>query len=345
MKQYSKKYKIGYYIHHHGDGHRQRALAIASYAPEYFTLLGTNLAGNCDNFDYIDLEDDKVAPGYRRHNEYLVATHYTPIGVSSIKQLVQRITQWIAKTEPALIVVDVSVEIAMLARLCSTPTIYVRLTGNRLDTAHIEAFSNANALLCPYHRLLEANDTPDWIIKKSHFFSNLTQFYNKQKNQQKIITIVLGAGGHDLSIDRLIEIARQLPLWQLEVIGPIDAKKTTQPLPKNLKLNGWVKNPETYIQKANLVIGSSGDGLLANVISANKPYICLPQRRPFEEQWAKAKRLQEIGAAIVPQGTTINWAELVTQTLNKGNLMGLLQDGQDAAKAAQFILTTAHGSL
>lgn len=344
MKKSCKKYKIGYYIHHHGDGHRQRAMAIAAYAPEYFTLLGTKLAGNCGNFDYIDLEDDKIALGDKQQNEYLWATHYTPIGVSAIKKRIQRITQWIAETEPALIVVDVSVEIAMLARLCSTPTIYVRLTGNRLDAAHIEAFSSASALLCPYHRLLEANDTPYWIVKKSQFFSNLTQFHNKQNNQQKIITIVLGAGGHDLSLNNLIEIAQQLPDWELEAIGPIDTKISPR-LPKNLKLNGWVQNPETYIEKASLIIGSSGDGLLANVIAANKPYICLPQKRPFDEQWAKARRLQEIGAAIVPQGNKINWAKLVTQTLKKGGVMGLLQDGQDSAKAAQFILATAHGRL
>lgn len=348
-----KHKKIGYYIHHHGDGHRQRAMAIAACAPDYFTLLGSNLAGKCAGFDYVELDEDSITANHSRQKPYLTATHYTPLGISSIKRRVQKFTSWIAQVEPALIVIDVSVELALLARLCSTPTVYVRLAGHRLDSAHLEAFTSAEALLCPFHRLLEAQDTPAWIVKKSQYFSSLTHSYSKQEQTKRLITVVLGAGGHELTIEQVVEMALQLPQWVISVIGPLDTGSYSQPLPQNLTIYGWVENYKSYIENSNIIIGSIGDGLLANVIAANKPYICLPQRRPFNEQWAKAEILQQLGAATVAQDNSstnstsraINWKQLVEQTLNKGRVMGFLQDNNSAHRAAQFLLNQAHGEL
>lgn len=67
-------------------------------------------------------------------------------------------------------VVDVSVEVAMLARLASVPTICVRLNGKRDDAPHLEAFRGAIGLMAPFHPTLEMADTPAWIRDKTVYF-------------------------------------------------------------------------------------------------------------------------------------------------------------------------------
>ena len=51
---------IGYYVHHHGAGHRARAMTIADAAGGRVVLLGTGLAGRTGEHGFIDLPDDRM---------------------------------------------------------------------------------------------------------------------------------------------------------------------------------------------------------------------------------------------------------------------------------------------
>ncbi len=92
---------IGYYVHHHGDGHRQRGLAIAAHAGGRMTLLGTGLAGRTGDVPAIDLPDDRMpgtafgAPDAERRPS---ALHYAPVDHDGIRQRVAAIAQWIAES-------------------------------------------------------------------------------------------------------------------------------------------------------------------------------------------------------------------------------------------------------
>jgi predicted glycosyltransferase len=70
-------------------------------------------------------------------------------------------------------------------------------------------------------------------------------------------------------------------------------------LPPNLTIAGWVETAAEEIASAGIVIGQAGDGLVSAVIAAGRPFICLPQPRPFDEQMVKARRLEALGIAIV----------------------------------------------
>jgi hypothetical protein len=306
---------IGYYVHHHGDGHRQRALAIAGQAQGRITLLGTGLAGRTGNVPAIDLPDDRRL-GHdfdgRDDSARPCSLHYAPIDHEGVRRRVAEITGWIARNRPALLVVDVSVEMAMLVRLASVPTVYVRLNGHRDDAAHLDAFRGAVGLLAPFHEDLDDEDTPASIRRQTFYAPGLGKRPPVVPVDPAVVLVVVGKGGEAGSGEAWAAAARATPnrLWR--VIGPCTAPADP---PANLELRGWVDNAEPMIASAGVVIGGAGDGLVGSVIAARRPFICIPEDRPYREQLSKAARLSSLGAAILcpPSPEPADWPALLAQ--------------------------------
>lgn len=288
---------IGYYVHHQGDGHRQRALEIAAAAPERFVLLGTGLKGRTEDIACVDLEDDRPHGGDRfsGRDEATVrpeALHYAPYHHAGVRARTARFAQWIRNAKPALMVIDVSVEMAMLARLCATPVVYVRLAGDRSDPAHLDAFRGAEALLAPFHERLEGMGASE-VRDKTHYFPPRRQ---SESNRGSGVLLVHGRGGDPLDGARLAAAAEATPEKMWTGVGPIEPPPV---MPPNLKLAGWIDAIGDEIDKAEVIVGGAGDGLLNAVISADKPFVCLPEPRAYNEQIAKGERLAALGASIV----------------------------------------------
>ena len=74
---------------------------------------------------------------------------------------------------PALFVIDVSAEIALLARIASVPAISMRMHGDRLDPGHLGAYQASVGLLAPFGAALEQPDTPDWVRAKTCYAGGL----------------------------------------------------------------------------------------------------------------------------------------------------------------------------
>lgn len=343
---------IGYYIHHHGDGHRQRALAIAQAAPPgCFTLIGTGLAGRTEGLRCLDLADDRltdncVFDGRDDTADRPLALHYAPSHHHGIRSRAALLAGWIAQERPSLMVVDVSVEIAMLARLAATPTVYVRLNGLRDDPAHLEAFRGASAILSPFHRKLDEPETPDWVRAKTRFWPGLASSSRSAKPvHQDTILVVYGKGGTGGDGDALAAAARAAPGLDWRVIGPASQP---QSCPDNLSILGWVENAEVEIARAGIVVGAAGDGLVNVVIATGSRFICIPEPRPFDEQLSKARRLAALGAAIVierwPQAS--DWPGLISaaRDLDPG-VLNRLHDPDGARRAADFLLATAREGM
>ena len=320
---------IGYYVHHHGAGHWQRATALASQLRNPCVLLGTDPgAAPCP---VIQLPDDAggsgAAPGL----------HYAPIGHEGLRQRTARIAAWIAQARPALMVVDVSVEVAMLARLCSTPLLYVRLAGRRDDAPHLAAFGAARALLAPYPAALEPLDTLPWVLARTYHAGFLTQSKAAPRDGQDI-AVVFGRGGPGGDRHALIAAAAAVPERRWNVLGPVS--DGTAKLPGNLTLLGWRDDVAEILASAAIVVGAGGDGLLAEVVALGKRFICIPESRPFDEQVAKAERLAVLGAAVTrstwppPEA----WPALLTEamTLDPARIAAL-HDPHAIIRAAAFI--------
>lgn len=302
---------IGYYVHHHGAGHRARAGAIAAAIDWPVVLLGTGLGAAG-----IDLADDRPASsrfdGIDDTASRPAALHYAPVDHEGVRSRVARIAQWIATERPALMVVDVSVEVAMLARLASVPTIYVRLNGERRDAAHLDAFRGATALVAPFHHELEMPSTPAWIRDKTRYLPGITAAAQDHLRQDDRVLVVIGRGGPPGDGTAIAKAASYCPDMQWRVIGPVTPSADRPP---NLDLAGWVDDPAQEIARAAVIVGAAGDGLVNAVLAADRPFLCIPQDRPFAEQLATARALHALGAAIMLTSwpSPDQWPSLIRQ--------------------------------
>jgi len=334
--------QIGYYVHHHGDGHRQRALAIAKALPGCITLLGTGLSGKTESIPYLDLANDYDD---RNHHDSGggagESLHYAPHGHDGIRQRVAAITKWVACAKPGLIVVDVSVEVAMLARLTSTPMVYVRLSGSRSDPPHLDAFRAALAIISPFHRDLDDPEMAPWVREKTAYLPGLSQAHPGPLTQENTVLVVCGKGGSPFNGEDLAAAAAATPEMKWRAIGPVTPPEK---LPPNLIIAGWVATADEEIARSHIIIGHPGDGLVNAVIATRRPFICLPQPRPFDEQFVKAKRLEALGVAVVlkawPEAAA--WPGLLVRAIKlNSDAPSYLHDPDGAARAAQFLKSLA----
>ena len=338
---------IGYYVHHHGDGHRQRALAIARHAAGRITLLGTGLAGSTGDVPAIDLPDDRLPDARFGADDGTVrphALHYAPINHDGVRRRVAAITDWIAHARPALMIVDVSAEIAMLARLASVPTVYVRLGGRRDDTPHREAFRGAAALLAPFHPRLDDLAVPAEVRDATLYAPGLVARLPCVATNDDTVLGVIGKGGAAADGERWAAAARAAPGYRWRVIGPCTVP--AEP-PGNLELIGWIGDPDREIAAAAIVVGAAGDGLIGAAIAGAKRFVCIPEPRPFDEQTSKAGRLAALGAAVV-LGTwpaAERWPELLAAAMRLDtHILARLDDPDGCERIAARLIALADGT-
>jgi hypothetical protein len=312
------KLNLGYYAHHHGAGHVTRALAIAAHLPGPVTLFGSSLpVANVPRHVSpcrlpLDFDQDTVA-------QDIPGLLYAPLNVSGLRERMGVLVDWFRHAWPCLLVVDVSVEVALIARLCGVPTVYVRQRGTRFDPAHALAYASAQRLLAPYPRGFEQPDTPAIWIEKTDYtglISRYDQIKPKAAALRKTVTVITGHGGTAMSLSQIAEAARACPEWDWAVIGPIEADQTMRaPLPANLQLHGIVGDPLHWLGHAGVVVGSAGDSLVSELADLQCRFICIPESRPFDEQLSTAQILQKLGLAICCQAwpAAESWPALLEQ--------------------------------
>lgn len=296
---------IGYYVHHQGAGHWQRANLIADALGRPVTLIGTfdGIDTGTSRHPCLALPDDRLTGADRQDFEGLdgeadrpLAFHYVPLRAPAIRARMARIAGWIAEADPVLMIVDVSVEVALFARLLSVPTVVVRLAGTRTDIPHLEAFRSAERLLAPFPAELESDGTLDWVRAKTFHAGFLGLEPRKGTEEDGSILVIYGRGGQGGSRQDLAAAAAAVPERDWHVLGPVHGEAVSPP---NLHLHGWVPEISPRLAAASLVVGTGGDGVVAAVAAGAKRFVCIPEPRPFEEQVAKARRLDALGAAIL----------------------------------------------
>ncbi|KQT46521.1 glycosyltransferase [Methylobacterium sp. Leaf456] len=313
---------IGYYVHHQGAGHWQRAVALTGALQAFgrpCTLMGTfsdiDTAGAPG--PVLDLPDDRMTGAFDGRDGTASrpdALHYAPLDHAGVRARMGRIAAWAAETNPALLIVDVSCEVALFARLLSVPSLVVRLSGNRTDTPHLEAFRAASRLLAPFPEALDGGDVPDWVRDKTIFSGFLGAEPAPVQPEDGRIVVVFGRGGEGGEHARLCEAAAAVPDRDWHVLGPVSG---SGPAPENLHLHGWVGDVRPHLAPAALVVGGAGDGLVTAVAAEGKRFLCLPEPRAYGEQEAKAEGLARLGAAVVHPGRpeTGTWPALIAQAL------------------------------
>ena len=110
---------IGYYVHHVGTGHLNRAREVARVAGTAVTGLSSLPAPDDWPGEWVQLERDDAgaSDGSARDPSAGGRLHWVPLGDTGLRQRMASLSSWIEHARPDVLVSDVSVEVTLLARL------------------------------------------------------------------------------------------------------------------------------------------------------------------------------------------------------------------------------------
>ncbi|MEG8030371.1 glycosyltransferase [Sphingomonas aurantiaca] len=156
------------------------------------------------------------------------------------------------------------------------------------------------------------------------------------------VLVVGGRGGAAIEGAAWARAARATPDRTWRVIGDCAPLRDAPP---NIEVLGWVDDAAARIACAGIVVGSAGDGVVGAVLAARRPFVCLPEDRPFDEQRSKARRLAATGAALVCENAmTADWPSLLALVERRDPAaQAALDDPDGAARLAAHVLALADG--
>ncbi|MCV7282178.1 hypothetical protein H7J88_21335 [Mycolicibacterium flavescens] len=250
------------------------------------------------------------------------ALHWAPHLDRGYSRRMQRIAAWVADAQPEAVVVDVSVEVAVLVRLLGVPTVVVALPGERTDAAHRFVHQLADHILAAWPAEL---NTPSWLKphgSKVSYVGGISRFEHRTPKAPSggARPLVLGGAAGPFGTD-----------WgDLTVLGGSSGV--------------WTDDPWPYLCDADLVISHAGQNSIADIAAARRPAVILPQPRPFDEQLATATVLDRHGLAAVSARwpSVEGWPALLqrARSIDPNRWRRWRVDGA-AARAAAAIESTA----
>lgn len=345
---------IGWYVHHHGSGHEARARTVVPLLDtDVATFSSRPLAIPGTTSHRLPLDVEPPTTAWHAAQPTPDGMHYAPLGVDGLRRRMGTIASWAATSDPAAMVVDVSVEVALLARLLSIPSVVVRQHGRRTDLAHRAAHEAASLLLAPYPAWLEEPWVDDDMLARTVHCGGFSRFDQRTPDHDRaradlgieaddrVVVVLSGEGGrmgwpvHDA--------AAATPGWRWVVLGDV------RPRP-GLVTPGWVEDPWAWLCAADVIVTHAGHNAVMESVGSGRPVIVVPQDRPFDEQRHKARLLAEHEVCVVrdtwPAPTA--WPALLDHSAATGSPRADdLVDGKGALRAADaidtFVRTTRGG--
>ena len=312
---------IGYFVHHQGRGHAERAAHIANALAGVRPV--TLFCARDDIFPPLAAEVDLIAipslfepsgqePTRLEHADHPDTLHCAPLGWRSIRKAIATIAAWFEQADAALFVTDVSAELGQFARIASVPHVAVLQHGDRADPGHIAAYRAAVGLLAPYAEALEQPERPGWMRAKTFYAPGVgvprPDFPDRDAARRKldlpsdreIVLAIAGGGGTGTPTAPLTLGARDEPESLWVTIGEIASQWHETP-PANLRHAGWVENPADWIAAADRIVSSCGNTTVHLVGATDKPWVVVPEWRYFDEQLCKARTLDRAGMAAASE--------------------------------------------
>lgn len=303
---------IGYYVHHQGAGHSRRALAVARRLRHEVTGLGSGGRPTGWPGPWVSLPRDDVPLPDREQADVTAGgrLHWAPRHHDGLLRRHASLVRWLEAERPALVVVDVSVEVSLLVRLCGVPVVVGGMPGERTDAVHALAYDVADAILAPWppgaHP--EAGWPRRWM-DKTWEVGGISALADDpagpppsrsgdsvQPGRQpddghaadlRDVLLLWGSGGDDLDPEQLEAARRASPGWRWTVRG-----------------GGHDPSPDLLadLSAADLVVCHAGQGAVADVALVGRPAVVLAQPRPHGEQEATAAALDRLGLAATATG-------------------------------------------
>lgn len=297
---------IGYYAHHLGEGHVACATAIAPHLASPLTVLSSRPRPAGWDGDWIELARDNAGNGSVVDPTAGGTVHWAPLHHPGLCGRMAAVADWIDEVRPRLMVVDVSVEMTMLARLMGIPVVVMGLAGDRSDAAHRLAYRAATVVLAPW---------PDWArpvvgaevpLRPVGAISRYAGRSAPVRTPGRRVLVLMGRGGSALTGEQLDAARTATPGWEWRALGP--------------PVGDWVADPWPALVEADVVVCHAGLNVIAEVAAAQVPAVVIPQARPHDEQRATAAVLAEAGLAVVcPEWPAADaWPALLTAARQRG---------------------------
>ena len=302
-------YKIGYYVNNHGIGHLNRLYCLDK---ELRSMnIDYKLYVFAEHIEKVLKLDLNPSTEFIRLPEVIwdsssahMAYHCLPI---DYKEYFSPIVKSCIDNNIHTFVSDLSVEVALAVRLHVNKLIYILLHGSRTDVPHKIICKEADKVIVPFSVALtdyylqkinkETSISYSGGFTKLQYESQIEEYPMAYCKDRKNVLIILGTGGHNFTEDYIdVDTAK----YNVVLLG------VESPNFKSYKFT----NPYNYLRCADVVVANAGDSIVHEVSYFNKPYICIPEERPFEEQMIKAKSLKRLNFA-----KTSSWSKSLKEDL------------------------------
>ncbi|MHA6782230.1 glycosyltransferase [Pseudonocardia saturnea] len=336
---------IAWYVHHHGRGHLHRAAVIAAALadrPRPVPVVGLSSLPAPDGWpgEWVRLPDDAAGADPVADDPTAGGTlHWAPLRHPGLRARTALIGGVLAREDVRLAVVDVSVEVAVAARLSGVPVAYVLQPGERTDRPHRLAHDLAALLLAPYPA--DPDQPPRDRAVHVGAVSRFDGRCAPPPPGRRRVLVLWGAGGVDVTADDLAAAAAATPDWTWDVVGPAPVIGG----PPNLCRRGWLDDVWPALCAADVVVTHAGLNALAEVAAARRAAVVVPQVRPHGEQVTTGDALARAGIAVVAPGRPApgDWPGLLDRAVARGGApWERWSSGTGAAHAAE-LLEELHG--
>ncbi|WP_315913540.1 hypothetical protein [Arthrobacter sp. lap29] len=316
------RYKVSYYAHHFGTGHLRHAQKIAASNLFDLQVTSTGPRNNAllkGNLEYVSLVPDVIAAIPEPALPPGSFLHYAPTG-ELIQQRFAELNRAWKQFAPDVVMVDVSVEVALFARLSGYRVAFRRMPGNRNDPAHQLAYSLADTIFGYFPVSLEDPTHLEKFGYKTHYLSvaepkdsSFSPGHDTSytPGQQKVVVQTSLASA--IPLEHLARAAAASPEWDWDVVGSVEADAT--PLPSNLRLHGILSDPIPIMRSATVIISSAGHNAVVAAANCHRPVLLVPEDRPYAEQLTFAVALHKrAGLEMVENwSTSVNWPRILEQ--------------------------------
>lgn len=334
---------IGYYAHHQGSGHLTRMRSIAAALDE--PVWGLSSAARPARWDAgwtrLARDDDPTAEDLLDRDPTAHGVlHWVPLHHEGLAQRTAQVAAWAAEHRPRALVVDVSVEIALLARLCGVPTVVVAMPGRREDRAHRLAYDSAEALLAPWPRGAHDLRWPDDWVNKAWFVGAISRFDHRTPalepdpaaKPRRTVLVLWGSGGRTTTSDQVQAAAAATPDWTW-------VERSRGP---SADEDLWAD-----LLAADVVVTHAGQNAVAEVAAARRPAVVVAQPRPHDEQIATARRINDWHIAVGCQSwpAARAWPDILARArVHGGSQWARWSNGDGAAQVAHHLQDLASKS-
>ncbi|MBF4600387.1 hypothetical protein ITJ55_06160 [Frigoribacterium sp. VKM Ac-1396] len=306
---------VGWYVHHHGAGHRTRFSAVRPHL-DADVVVFSSLAAPADLPDdttWVELERDDApttgADGVVRHPADASPTvggllHWAPVAHPGHTARLGRIAAVVAGAAADgrpfdAMVVDVSVEVTLFARLLGVEVVVVSQPGDRTDEPHRLAYDAASRVIAPWPAGTHDSSALDRVAPKVRWVGGISRQAGRQVATAApavaagpssavvpgSVLFVGGAGGsdHDDLAASLAGAAHATPDTTWSTLG----------------IDRWVDDPWAEMATAEVIVTWAGQNTVADLAALGARAVVVPQTRPFDEQLTTAHALDRAGLAVV----------------------------------------------